>query len=285
MSELERLPERKSFAKTIFGNARIFVIALVFFTVIVVTTTDIRFVTIRSLADLGVDFFIFLFVSYGMYVCCVDGGVSAGYATKVYEESVERFTTLKNKIEDTMLTRMNDFCNYYCDEELRKMRMQYLSVVCIPYDVYLAKYVTLGKKEVNAIKDLKSREKKAIIKANAVRRIKITPERIMTLGKNVRTRSVLAVSPDTMKRIAMSKKMVRMLIISAFMTTIAFDMMAEPTWVVFAGCVLKLAAVAFQGYDGHREGFNNITSHTVDYINNQSMLMSQAIQYINPTKE
>ena len=277
MSELERLPERKSLAKTIFGNARIFVIALVFFTVIVVTTTDIRFVTIRSLADLGVDFFIFLFVSYGMPVCCVDGGVSAGYATKVYEESVERFTTLKNKIEDTMLTRMNDFCQYYCDE--------YLSVVCIPYDVYLAKYVTLGKKEVNAIKELKSREKKAIIKANAVRRIKITPERIMTLGKNVRTRSVLAMSPDTLKRIAMSKKMVRMLIISAFMTTIAFDMMAEPTWVVFASCVLKLAAVAFQGYDGHREGFNNITAHTVDYINNQSMLMSQAIQYINPTKE
>ena len=281
MSELERLPEKKRLSQHIFGGARTLVIALTLFAVIVVTTTDIRLVTIRSLADLGLDFFILLFVSYGMYVCCADGGISAGYATEAYKKSVERFETLKEKIEASMLTRMDEFCNYYADKELRRMRMHYLAVVCITYEVYIEKYVTLGKDEVNALPNLTSGQKKAIKKANAIKRIKLTPERIMTLGKNVRSRAVLGVTPDTMRNITFGKRFVRMSIISAMMSIIAFDVIAEPTWVVFATVCIKLVAVVINGYDGHRVGFNNITTHTVGYIDSQSMLMNQAIQYID----
>lgn len=277
MSEFAQIPEKK---KMLFGGARTLVIALTLFAVIVVTTADIRLVTVRSLADLGLDFFILLFVSYGMYVCCADGGISAGYATDSYKKSVARFDTLKEKIEESMLTRMEEFCDHYADQELRRMRMHYLAVVCIPYEVYLEKYVTLGKREVKRIPGLKRGQKRAIIKANAIKRIRMTPERIMTLGKNVRSRAVLGVTPETMKNIAFGKRFVRMSIISAMMSIIAFDMVAEPTWVMFATVCLKLVAVVINGYDGHRTGFANITTHTVGYINAQSMLMSQAIQYI-----
>jgi hypothetical protein len=287
MSEFERLPEKKKLSQYIFGSARSFMIALVLFATIVVTTTDIRLLNLANIASLGINFFIFLFASYGMYICCADGGINAGYATDGYKNSVARFNELKDKIEGSMLTRMNEFCNYYCDEELRKMRMQYLAVVCIPYDVYLAKYVTLGTQEVNACKELKSREKKAINKANSVKRIKLTSEKIMTLGKAPHSRSVLGVTPDAMKNLVFGKKMVRMILISLFISVIAFDVIEQPTWTVFASCCLKLAMVCFHGYDGHREGFLNITAHTVSYINTQSLLMSQAIQYIekHPTTQ
>jgi hypothetical protein len=193
---------------------------------------------------------------------------------------VARFNELKEKVEESMLTRMDEFCNHYVDEELRKMRMQYLSVVCIPYDVYLEKYVNLGKKEVDELAELKEGQKKAIKKANKVKRIKLTPERIMTLGKGVHTRSVLAITPDALKNIVFGKKFVKMSFISLCASMIGFEVIMQPTWTVFASVCFKLAIVVMNGFEGHKAGFTNIAVHTVNYVNIQSMLMQQAIQYI-----
>ncbi len=101
---------------------------------------------------------------YGMYICCTDGGVKNGYATDLYKTAVNRFEELKTKIQDSCLSRMNEFCAHYIAE------------VC-----------------------------------------------------------------------------------------------------------LKLFTVVLNGFDGHRDGYNNITVHTVNYVNNQCSLMQQAIQYINST--
>ena len=283
MGEFEKIPERRRVSQYILGNARTLMIAFILFTVIVVMTTDIRLVTISSITDLGLDFFLLLFGSYGMYICCADGGISKGYDTDLYKKSVTRFDELKKRIEESMLSRMNDFCAHYVDEELKKTRMQYLSLVCIPYDVYIEKYVNLGKKDIKALPGLTESQKKAIKRANKVKRIKLSPERIMTLGKTVHTRSVLAVTPDTMRNIAFSAKIVKMSFISICMSMIAFDIILEPSWTVFAEVCIKLAAVVINGFDGHREGFNNITIHTVNYVNHQSSLMQQAIQYIEAT--
>ena len=192
MNDLEVIPERKKLSQYILGNARTLMIVFILFTVVVVMTTDIRLVTMSSITDLGLEFFLLLFASYGMYICCADGGVSKGYATEIYTAAVDRFDDLKNQIVESCLPRMNDFCAYYVDEELRKTRMQYLSVVCIPYEVYIDKYVNLSRKEINALPELKDSQKKAIKKANKVKRIKLSPERIMTLGRTVRSRSFRA---------------------------------------------------------------------------------------------
>lgn len=271
--------ERNKISKVILGNARIIMMVFILFTVVVVMTTDIRFVTISSLRDLGLEFFILLFSSYGMYVCCTDGGIKNGYATDIYQAAVKRFAELKERIEISMLPRMNDFCTHYVDEELRKTRMQYLSVVCITYDDYMSKYVKLGKKEIDALTDLTSSQKKAVKKANNVRRIKLTPEMIMTQGKTIHTRSALATSPETMKNIAFGVKIFKMSFISICMSLIALDIILEPSWIVFAEVCLKLATVVINGFDGHKDGYNNITVYTVNYVNNQSALMQQALQY------
>jgi hypothetical protein len=280
MSELEHIPERRKLSQYVLGNARTLMIAFILFTVVVVMTTDIRLVTVSSITDLGLEFFLLLFGSYGMYICCADGGINKGYATDIYKASVARFEGLKTRIEESMLSRMNEFCSHYVDEELKKTRMQYLSLVCIPYEVYIEKYVNLGKKDVKALPDLTDSQKNAIVRANGVKRIRLTPERIMTLGKTVHTRSVLAVTPEVMKNIAFGTKIVKMSFISVCMSLIALDVILEPSWTVFAEVCLKLAAVVINGFDGHREGFNNIAVHTVNYVNHQSALMQQAIQYV-----
>ncbi len=281
MNDFEMIPtERKKLSQLVFGNARTIIIVFILFTVVVVMTTDIRLVTISSITDLGLEFFLLLFSSYGMYVCCADGGIKSGYETEAYKVAVNRFEQLKTRIEDSMLSRMNDFCIYYVDEELRKTRMQYLSIACIPYDVYKEKYAMLGNKEIDALTELSSSQKKSVKKANRVKRIKLTPKMLLTQGKTVHTRSALVASPEVMKNVIFGVKMIKMAFISVCTALIAYDIILEPSWTVFAGVCLKLTTVIINGFDGHREGFKNIAIHTVNYVNNQSALMQEAIQYI-----
>lgn len=271
--------ERKRVSQYIFANARPFLIAFILFTVIVVMTTDIKLVTISSLTNLGLEFFILLFCSYGMYICCTDGGVKNGYATDLYKNTVNRFDELKTKIQDTCLPRMNDFCAHYIAEELKQMRMHSLSAACIPYDVYLDKYAKLGKKDINALTELTSLQKKAVKKANRIRPIKLTPEMILSQGKTWHYRSALAATPGTMKNVAFTVKIFKMSFISICMPLIALDVIMEPSWIVFAEVCLKLFTVVLNGFDGHKDGYNNITVHTVNYVNAQCGLMQQAILY------
>lgn len=272
--------ERRKISHYIFANTRPFLIAFILFTVIVVMTTDISLVTISSLTDLGLEFFILLFCSYGMYMCCADGGIKNGYATDVYKTAVNRFEELKSKIDNSMLSKMNDFCAHYVNEELKQMRMQHLSVACITYEVYLDKYARLGRKDINELTELTSLQKKAVRKANRIRPIKLTAEMILSQGKTWHYRSALSATPGTMKNISFTVKLFKMSFISICMPLIALEVITEPSWIVFAEVCLKLFTVVLNGFDGHNDGFDNITVHTVNYVNAQSGLMQQAIQYI-----
>lgn len=287
MNGLERIPERKKLSQYILGNARTLMIVFILFVVVVVMTTDIRMATISDIKDFGFEFFVLLFSSYGMYICCADGGIEKGLKTDIYNESLNRFDELKKQIEDSMLSRMSDFCAYFVERELQSARMQFLSVVCIPYDVYMDKYVKLGKDEIDALPDLSSAQKKAIKRANRVKPIKLTPEKLMTKGKTTHTRSGLPINPNTIKNIYFGIKMAKMSFMSICMSLIALEIIIEPSWTVFAEVCLKLVTVVINGFDGYKEGFNNITVHTVNYVNNQSDLMRQAIQYISahPTND
>lgn len=278
--------ERTKLSKFVFSNARILVMAFILFAVVVVMTTDIRFITISSLRDLGLEFFVLLFGSYGMYICCTDGGIQRGYSTDVYKTAVDRFQNYKDRVEDNYLDRMDEFCQHYIDEELKKARMQYLALVCITYEDYLDKYVMLGKVEVDKL-DLTSSQKKAIKKANKVRRIKLTPERIMTQGKAVHTRSPLAATPFVIKNLVMSAKIGKMSFTTICMALIACEILIEPSWAVFAEVCLKLAGIIINGAGGNKDGYNYIAVHTVNYMNAQSTLMQRAIQYAdsNPTTQ
>ena len=69
MNEFEKISvERKKISQYIVGNARTLMIAFILFTVIVVMTTDIKLVTISSITDLGLEFFLLLFASYAMKI-------------------------------------------------------------------------------------------------------------------------------------------------------------------------------------------------------------------------
>lgn len=284
MNELELIPtERNKISRLILGNARTLMMVFILFTVVVVMTTDIRFVTISSIRDLGLEFFLILFASYAMYVCCADGGTVAGIATDVYKAAEKRFVELKERVlENSRYSRLNEFCDYYIAEELKKTRMYYLIVASIGYDEYLEKYAKLSKSEIKTKTELTKLQQKAIIRANRVKQIRFTPDMMTTMqGKSSLVRFSLYLTPKAYRRMAFGTKFVKMSLVAVAMSLIALQVILEPSWTVFAEVCLKLVTVVINGFDGRTMGYNNIVVDTVKFTNNQSDLMQQAIQYID----
>lgn len=284
MSEFERIAiERKKITQYVVGNARTLMIAFILFTVIVVMTTDIKLATISSITDLGLEFFLILSASYAMYVCCVDGGTSAGVATDAYKEAVKRFTELTERVlENSRSSRLNEFCAYYIAEELKKTRMYHLISASISYDEYLEKYANLSKSEIELRTELTELQRKVIKRANSVKPIRFTPDMMTTMGgKGVFTRFTLYFTPKARRRLAFGTKFVKMSLVAVTMSLIALQVILEPSWTVFAEVCLKLAAVVINGFDGRTMGYNNIVIDTVNFTNTQSDFMQQAIQYID----
>lgn len=283
MGEFEKISlEKKKLSQLILGNARTLVIAFILFTVIVVMTTDISLITVSSIKDFGLEFFLILFASYAMYVCCADGGMNAGYATEEYKGAVKRFFDLKEKIlGNTQFTRMNEFCAYYIADDLKRVRTQYLIVAGIKYEEYLDKYVKLDKSEIENIKELTKLQKKAILKANKVKPIHFTPDMMISSQESGGyTRFALSITPKMYKNFAFGTKFIKMSLVAVGMSLIALQVILQPSWNVFAEVCMKLFAVVINGFDGWTMGYNYIVSKTVKYTNDQSYLMTRAIQYV-----
>lgn len=284
MSDFEKISnERKKLSQLILGNARTLVIAFILFTVIVIMTTDIKLITISSIKDFGLEFFLILFASYAMYICCADGGTSAGLSTEEYKGAIKKFSELKEKILDnTQFSRMNEFCAYYIAEELTRMRSQYLIVAGIDYEEYLEKYVKLDKSEIKDSKELTKFQQKAIIKANNVKPIRFTPDMLISSQENGSfTRFALSVTPKMYKNFAFGTKFIKMSFVAVGMSLIALQVILEPSWSVFAEVCMKLFTVVINGFDGWTMGYNYIVFKTVKYTDDQSYLMQQALQYID----
>lgn len=286
MSEFEKLPlddVKRRFTKTFLNNIGLFMGVFLIFAVIVIMTTDIHLASFEEITSLGLDFFLLLFCSYSMYVCCADTGTKAGLATNTYNSTVERFDSIKKRIvEGHMQTRLIEFCNHYIEDELTNTRMSILSVVGLHNKEYREQYMHLDEKSVDAL-CITEAQKKAIKKANRIKPVKLTPEMLLRHGRNAHRRSPLEVNPAEKKNILFAVKFAQIALLSVGMSMIALDIIVEPSWVIFASVCLKLVSVIVNGFGGYRTGYENIVIDTVNYMNGQIDLMQQAIQYIEAT--
>ena len=278
--------QKKKVAKSLLNNAGIFVGVFLIFAVIVIVTTDIRLTSFEQIAALGLDFFLLLFCSYSMYVNASDSGMRHGLQSELYTSSLDRFSTKKKSIIDAQRqTRLHEFCRYYIDDELKNARMSVLAVVGFSYREYRKKWLGLDAETIENDKKLSKVQKAALIKANAIKPVKLTPEMIMKRGRGSSRRAPLGVKPETKKSINFGTKFVTTFLISLVMSIIVLDMVVEPTWVIFASCMLKLLAVVMNGFTGYKFGYENIVFDTVNYMDDQTDLMEQAMQYFDSHPE
>lgn len=272
--------QKKKLAKGLLNSAGVLVGMFLMFAVIVITTTDIRIVSFDQIAALSLDFFLLLFVSYSMYVTSTDSGMRSGLQSDLYKNALNTFESRKKSIvEAKQQTRLHEFCLYYINEELKNSRMNILAVVGFSYEEYMAKWVMLDKEAIEKNTTLTKVQKKAIISANTIRPVKLTPEMIMKRGRGSSRRAPLGTKPETKKKINFGAKFAISFLIAGIMSIIALDMAEEPSWVMFASCLLKLLSVVMNGVQGYKFGYENIVFDTADYITDQTDLMEQFIQY------
>ena len=209
-----------------------------------------------------------------------------GLQSELYTDSLDRFTTKKKTIIDAQRqTRLHEFCRYYIDDELRNARMSVLAVVGFSYKEYRKKWLGLDEETIEKDQKLSKVQKAALIKANAIKPVKLTPEMIMKRGRGSNRRAPLGTKPETKKSINFGAKFASNFLISLIMSIIVLDMVVEPTWVIFASCMLKLLAVVMNGFTGYKFGYENIVFDTVNYMDDQTDLMNQAMQYFDAHPE
>jgi len=279
---IERMSKtQKKVARTILNNTGMIVGFFIIFVVIVVFTTDVKLTGAMQWAELGLVFFILLFCSYSMYVNYANSGTRAGRKSDLYIDSYEKYNDKKKYIIDKKYqARSSEFCRYYISEELKNSRTSVLSEVGIDYDVYTEKYLGKDKKHLETIKDLSKTQVLAIIKANSITPIKLTPEMIMKRGRGNNSREPLGTKPETKKRIHLGTKFVSTCITSFVTGVIVLDVIINPTWATFVACCLKVLLVVLNGFMGYKMGYENIVVDTVEYMNDQVDLMNQLIQYV-----
>lgn len=271
---------KKAATKTLLNNAGILVGVFIVFAVITIVTTDIKLADPERFGQLGIDFFLLLFCTYSMYINCSDSGMRLGLRNEDYLAAVDLFEDRKNVIkENKFQKRMYEFCRYYIDRELENAKMNILMVVGFDYETYIENWVGKSDEFIQSIGNLTKPQKDAIIKANAVKPIKLTPEMILMRGRKADQRSPLGITPQQKKAFNFGFKFVSNIVIALFWTAIVIEFAIEPTWQLFVAIVLRTLLIILNGFSGYKFGYENIVFDTTNYMNDQTDLMEQALQY------
>ena len=268
---------KKKTVKTILDNAGIFVGVFLLFVVAVVTTTDVSVQTAAETAALGLEFFVLLFCSYGMYINMTDSGRKQGLATTIYKEACERYEGLKNRIiSGGYQVALAAFCKSYVAEELKSARTSILANVGISYEEYEERLIG---KDLNSLEEpLTEAQKKAVRLANKLKPVKLTSDMILKRGRGSARRSPLSINPGEKKAFVFGGKFATTALTSILMGYIALDVITEPSWGMFASVMLKMLAVVLNGFSGYQFGYEHIVGDTVNFMNDQSDLMEQALR-------
>lgn len=268
--------------KGFINNKGLFVGIILVFIVILVFTTNVNFQSTAEIIKLSLVIFVFMFCSYSMYVNCADSGTRAGKNTSLYITTQGKYDVIKKRIIDgNNQMRLSEFCRWYIDDELKNARKDILDGVGIDYDEYLKIWVGADKISIESDGRLSQGKKAAIIKANAIKPVKLTPEMIMKCGRGNKRRAPLGVRPETLKKVNYGVKLITTISTSLFTCMLALEVISNPSWATFAELCIKLLMVILSGFTGYKMGYENITVNTVDYILDQTDLLNQFEQYLD----
>ena len=271
--------KRKKAVRGLLNFAGVFVGVFLLFVVVVVMTTDIRITSIKDAANLGLAFFVLLFCSYSMYVNCADSGMRVGLVSKVYTDTQEDYNEMKSAIvKNGYQTYLPAFCRSFVENELKSARFSVLAEVGISYDIYHQCYLGRDGASIRScVKtgEISKNQAKAIIAANKIKPVHLSPEMILRRGRGSNRREPLGRKPETKRKIDYSIKFLRTFVISALLAIIALEITQAPSWTMFASILLKLLSVVLNGFFGFKYGYENITVDTVNYTLDQMDLMKQ----------
>ncbi len=273
--------KRKKFTKTFMDNLGLVMGAVIVMAVVVIMTTDLRLISPREIESIFVDICLLIFCSYSMYICCADTGTKNGLMSSSYTEAKKKVDDLKRYIVSMrMQGKLSKFCKHYVDEELIRTKTYKLSTVGIDYDEYVKEYLHEDDEDIDKLSGLSKLQKNIIKETKAIAPIRLNPEMLMGGIREKQRRSPLEINPKDSKKLEFAVKFFQISAISLIMSVIAFDVVTDPSWSVFASVCMKLLNVITNGFTGYKTGYDNIVIDTTNYIESQCNVLQQAIQFI-----
>lgn len=263
----------------ILGYGGIIVSILFAFITIVAVSTDIS-ISVESINELSSEFFLLFFCSYASYICCADSGKKAGKISKIYTDTINKFDEIHRMLVDNKIQCiLGDFCRDYIAQELKNAKSRYLVSVGIEYDEYIAKYASLDDQEIKELEGLSMTQKKALISANGVKPIKLSPEQITRHELAYIRHSPLLISPSVMMGAKCTVKFITSFVIVICLGRIVLTDVGGGSWASFALVCVKFSSVLYNCFSGFKSGYENVAVHAVNFKNEQISLMQQAIAY------
>lgn len=269
--------QNNSGGKSIIGNAGTLVSAFIILVVIVVMLADIHLTDFNAWLKLGTNFFVLLFCNYAMYINQLDSGIKAGKLDDGYIKVRNKYDGLKKTIVDSGIDyRMNDFCIWYIGEELKSARSAVLAACGVSYKTY-EPYIGKGEEDIRKAENLSEQQKSAVIEANGIKPIFFNADMIIQ-RESAKKRRIKPRSTPTQKRNVKSGfKLGKLLINSALISAVAFEVLLNPSFATIAATAFKVLFVVLNGFAGYRDGFENITVDTVDYVSEQITYLERFI--------
>lgn len=265
--------------KKFINYGGIFVGALIVVIMAFVMTTDIKINSFLDFAKIGLSWFILYFCGYAMYVSMGDSGMRAGKRSQEYIDAVEQFDRLfKHVKENKCMRHAQEFCDDYVSKELKATRESILSEIGINYEDYTEHYMQMSNDDIKSQK-LSKRVQDTLIRVNAIKPIELTPPMFTKVGRASTARSPIGTDPQKKKAIKYGARLIRSAIVSLLLTSIVPDVMFSFSWAMLAYVCIRILFVIFTGFMGYSYNYENITTDTVNYINDKSTLLQQLIHY------
>lgn len=248
--------------------------AAILLVVILVMTTDIRFITAQIGSNFSATFFVLMFCSYGLYLNMYTNGMISGERLKVYKDACKRYDEVRDKIKSAdVYKRLADFCREYVDNDRRARIEEALSFSGVSYDEFL-RYQHLGRAALKA-EGLCKAQIRRIRAAKRIRPIKLTPAMLYKQGKGSTRNKALHTPPSERRKWDRISKFITNALSCGMTVFIAFDMFSNPSFKTLCAVAFKLLMIGYTGYRGYVRGYYNIVTDTVLYINDQIDILEQ----------
>lgn len=236
-----------------------------------------------NIKEFGFSSALIMVCSYVYFLLQYSRGQIVGKRTKENIQSTERYAELKQKLFKTSgLRALERFCGDYVAEELKQTRTKILRAYNFDYGRYEKEFLSKSRKEIRKNQELTEVEKKVIIKANAVKKLKLSADMIAKSNNSNEHKKMFNMTTQEYSRQRKMKRLIRLVFLSMFGGFIAASMTVNLSWTGLIKALLQIILTVVSGVFGYRDGYENMATIDTEYRNAQSDLLEE---FFNSTKE
>jgi hypothetical protein len=229
-----------------------------------------------NIKEFGFSSALIMVCSYIYFLLQYSRGQLIGKRVKENVQAVERYTELKQRLFKTSgLRALEKFCGDYVAEELKQTRIKILSAYNFDYGRYEKEYLNKSRKEIKRKVELTKVEKKVIIRANEVKKLKLCANMIVKSNNSAEHKKLFEKTTQGYARERKSARLIKLIFLSMFGGFIVASMTVNLSLTGLIKALIQIMLTVVGGVFGYRDGYENMATVDTEYRNAQSDLLEE----------